>query len=302
MPITTQTYRPTLNAGQVYLRLAGSDAPLKAIGNVSALDLEITEEEKTLTDYTQPGGGPWASVSRITGVNAKMILHDLDPDNLARAVYGTTSAVTAARVVGEAHTAHPGGLIRLAHPGPSEVVLRCGAGAWGSEAAIAPGTYVEADGALFAAIAAGTTGSTAPSWPASLGEMVEDGTVTWTHRGTFAALAGADYEVRPEGVLILNGAIPVGCPLVIDYSHGGYDAVEALTGGSAVYALSFGGLNEANSNSPVVLDLFRLKIGAATNLSMLGAEFAALEVSGKVLLDPTKTGVGKSKYFRVQMV
>ncbi|GAB0149569.1 MULTISPECIES: hypothetical protein [unclassified Marichromatium] len=36
--------------------------------------------------------------------------------------------------------------------------------------------------------------------------------------------------------------------------------------------------------------------------SMLGAEFAALEVIGKVLLDPTKTGAGRSRYFRVQMV
>ncbi|MBK1710578.1 hypothetical protein [Marichromatium gracile] len=302
MSTTTQSYRPTLNAGQVYLRPAGSDAPLKAIGNVSALDLEISEEEKTLTDYTQPGGGQWASVSRITAVSAKMTLHDLDPDNLARAVYGTTNAVTGASVSGEAHRAHPGGLIRLAHPGPSAVVLRSAAAPWSGETAIALGAYVEAGGALFAATTAGTTGVGEPSWPGGEGETVSDGSVTWTHRGAFAAVAGTDYEVRPEGVLILDGAIPAGCPLLIDYSHDGYDAVEALTGGGAVYELSFGGLNEANSNSPVVLDIFRLKIGAATNLSMLGAEFAALEVIGKVLLDPTKTGAGRSRYFRVQMV
>ncbi|MBK1709803.1 hypothetical protein [Marichromatium gracile] len=247
MPITTQAYRPTLNAGQVYLRLAGSDAPLKAIGNVSALDLEISEDEKTLTDYTQPGGGQWASVSRITGINAKMTLHDLDPDNLARAVYGTTNAVTGASVTGEAHTAHPGGLIRLAHPGPAEV------------------------------------------------------TVTSDPAGT-TYVAGADYEVRPEGILILDGAIADGTAILVDYTHAGYNAIEALAGGSAVYELSFGGLNEANSNSPVVLDIFRLKIGAATNLSMLGDDFAALEVTGKVLLDPTKTGAGVSKYFKMQMV
>jgi hypothetical protein len=77
--------------------------------------------------------------------------------------------------------------------------------------------------------------------------------------------------------------------------------VQALTTGSKTYEMTFGGLNEANSNSPVVLNIYRLQIGAAANLSLIGDDFTALEVKGKVLMDSSKTGTGTSRYFRVQM-
>lgn len=242
-----QTYRPTLNAGQVYMREAGAAAPLIAIGNVSALTLEITEDEKTLQDFTRPGGGQWAAVSRVTGVNAAMTLHDLDPVNLSRAVYGGTSAVTGGAVTNEAAIASQGGLIRLAHPKPTSV-------------------SVTSD-------PAGTT-----------------------------YVADTDYEVRPEGILILEGGIADETGILINYTYGAYDVVQALTEGAKVFELSFGGLNEANSNSPVVLDIFRLQVSATSNLGLIGDDFAALELKGKVLLDSTKTGVGVSRYFKVAMV
>lgn len=242
-----QTYRPTLNAGQVYMRVAGSAAPLRAIGNVSSLTLEINEDEKTLQDFTRPGGGQWAAVSRVTGVNASMTLHDLDPINLARSIYGGTSAVTGATVTNEAHTAYQGGLIRLAHPDPTAV------------------------------------------------------TVTSDPAGT-TYVAGTDYEVRPEGIMILEAGIDDADPILVNYTYAGYDVVQALTSGSNAYEITFGGLNEANSNSPVVLDLFRVQISAAANLSLIGDDFASLEVTGKVLLDATKTGTGVSRYFKVSMV
>lgn len=242
-----QTYRPTLNAGQVYMREAGAEAALIAVGNVSVLALEITEDEKTLQDFTRPGGGQWAAVSRVTGVNASMTLHDLDPVNLARAVYGGTSAVTGSTVTNEAHTAYQGGLIRLAHPNPTAV------------------------------------------------------TVTSSPVGT-TYVANTDYEVRPEGIMILEGGIADATDILINYTYGAYDVVQALTEGSKTFEFSFGGLNEANSNSPVILDIFRLQVSAAANLSLIGDDFAALEVTGKVLLDSTKTGTGVSRYFKVQMV
>jgi hypothetical protein len=246
MAVKTQTYRPTLNAGQVYLRVAGSAAPLKAIGNVSVLSLEIAEDEKTLADYTQPGGGQWAAVSRVTGVNASMTLHDLDPANLARAVYGDASEKISGAVTAAEHVGYRGGLIRLAHPSPAAV------------------------------------------------------TVTSSPAGT-TFVAGTDYEVRREGILILDGAIDDADPLLIDYTYGAYAVVEALTSGAVTYELSFGGLNEADNNSPVVLDIYRLKVSAAKALGFIADDFASLEVTGKVLMDPTKTGSGISKYFRVQL-
>lgn len=299
--MSVQTYRPTMNAGQVYLRPESSAAALKAIGNVSVLELEITEDEKTLSDSTQPGGGQWAAISRVTGVNAKMTLHDLDPVNLARAIYGSTSDTAAATIAAEKATAYQGGLIRLVHPDPTSVTVSDDCAAHAVSHAYVLGDWILVSTHVYECTTAGTSAGTAPTWKTD-GTATTDGTVVWADRGVFAAVADTDYEVRAEGIMILEAGIPDGCPVEIAYTHGAYSAVEALTSGSVIYELSFGGLNEANSNSPVVVDIYRLKISAAKALSFIGSDFAALEVTGKVLMDSTKTGSGISKYFRVQMV
>lgn len=303
MSVKTQTYRPTLNAGQVYLKNTAIDGPKIAIGNVSALSLEISEDEKSLTDYTQPGGGQWAALSRVSGINASMTLHDLDPLNLARAIYGDTSAVAAGTATPETHTAYQGGLLRLARPAPTNVVVTFTAPTWTAEKAYLLGDTITDGTAIQECTTAGTSGGTAPTWSTTLGGTTADGAgaLVWTHRGAATAIADSDYEVRPEGILILDGRIGDGSSVTVTYSYAAYSAVEALTAGSGIFELTFGGLNEANSNSPVILDIWRLQISAASNLPFLSDDFASLEVTGKVLMDPTKTGAGISKYFRVQM-
>lgn len=298
--MTTQTYRPTLNAGQVYMRVAGSAAPMIAVGNVSKLELAIEEDEKTLQDYTRPGGGQWAAVSRVTGVTASMTLHDLDPVNLARAVYGSTDAVVGATATAEPHTAYRGGLVRLAHPAPASVTVAHGAGMHAVSTAVAVGAWIMEGTHLYRCTTAGTTAGTKPTFKVD-GTATTDGTVTWADMGVPSYVADTDYEVRPEGILILSAGIPEGSPIKVTYTYAGYDVVEALTSGSAVYELSFGGLNEAHSNSPVVLDIWRLQLSAASALAFVSDDFGSLEVTGKVLLDPAKTGAGTSKYFRVQL-
>lgn len=300
MAVKTQTYRPTLAAGQVYLRVAGSAAPLQPIGNVSMLQLAIEEEEKTLADHTRTGGGQWAAVSRVTGVTAKMTLHDLDATNLARALYGASSDVVSGTVAAEARTAYKGGLTRLTHPSPTSVAVTCGAPAWAATTAKAVGAFLLEGTHAYKATVAGTTAASKPTFKTD-GTNTTDGSVTWADLGVFAAVANTDYEVRKEGVFVLDGGIPDGCPINVAYSYGAYSAVQALTDGSLIYELSFGGLNEADNNSPVVLDIFRLKISAASAVDFIGDDFAQLEVNGKVLLDSTKSGAGISRYFKVQL-
>lgn len=300
MAVTVQTYKPTLNSGQVYLRVAGSSAPLKAIGNVSALELSISEDEKTLTDHTAPGGGQWAALSRVTGVDAKMTLHDLDPVNLSRAIYGSSTDIVAGTISNEAVTAYQGGLCRLAKPAPTSVTITQGAATPATSHAYAVGDWVYQGTHLYRCKTAGTSASSAPTWKTD-GTDTTDGTVVWADRGVFAAVADTDFQVKPEGILILGGSIPDGAPIKVSYSYAAYSAVEALTAGGQIYELSFGGLNEANSNSPVILDIYRLRISAASALGFISDDFASLEVTGKVLMDSTKTGTGVSKYFRVQM-
>ena len=97
--------------GRVFVRIRGAAAPRLHIGNVSALDLAVSEDVKKQEDYTTQGGGNVAEVRRITGVELAMTLLDLDKTNLARAFYGTATTVSSGSVVDESHTAYVGGFI-----------------------------------------------------------------------------------------------------------------------------------------------------------------------------------------------
>jgi len=102
-----------LGSGKVYMREYGADAGLKFIGNVSALNFAVTEETKELRDHTQPGGGTYNEVRRIQSIEMSLTGHDFSPDNLARVLYGSTTAVTGATVSNEAAVAYKDSLVPL---------------------------------------------------------------------------------------------------------------------------------------------------------------------------------------------
>lgn len=77
--------------------------------------------------------------------------------------------------------------------------------------------------------------------------------------------------------------------------------VQALTTGAKTFKMVFTGLNEANSSQEVIVTAHRVKIGAAQGLSLIGDEFAAMEVTGEVLIDTGITGAGLSQFFTVEM-
>ena len=112
------------------------------------------------------------------------------------------------------------------------------------------------------------------------------------------------YEIRPEGIWLLEDAAGVaeGDPLEIDYTHPEMVTLEALTGALPEIELTFGGLNEADSGNPVVIDVWRVAQGVTDALSLIQSQMSALSVKGEVMRDPTKTGVGISPFYRVQMV
>lgn len=243
---TIRTFRPMLNSGQVYARLAGTAAALAEIGGVSELKLVINEEIKKQGDYAHTGGGTRAQVNRIKEVMMEAKLQDLNMVNLARSVFGTASQVVAGTVVAEAVVGYKGGLIRLANPTPTSVVVK--------KAAVT------------------------------------------------IAMAG-NYEVRPEGIFVLDDAVAIvdGDALTVDYAHGGYDVVQALTTSAPTLELTFGGLNEADDGKAVVVEVFKVKMGATSGLNLITTDFAELDVKGEVLADPAKSGAGISRFFKTSM-
>ena len=74
------------------------------VGNVSALNLAITEDKVSQTDYTGPGGGNCATVSRIDAVEMTLTMTSYDPENLALAVFGSAANEAAGTVTDEAQT------------------------------------------------------------------------------------------------------------------------------------------------------------------------------------------------------
>lgn len=115
--------------------------------------------------------------------------------------------------------------------------------------------------------------------------------------------APGNWEVRPEGVYLLPEAAGIADAdkLWVSYTYGAYASIEALTTKSIELALTFGGLNEADSGKPTVVDIYRCSQGVTKTLAMLGKSFGALDVEGSVLMDPTKTGAGISRYYKTSL-
>lgn len=100
-----------IGSGRILGRKRGTNTPFREFGNCSALSMGVEQETKKLRDFRAAGGGTYAQVDRITGVTLSVTAHDLSPDNIALALYGTTDAVVGAAVADEQHAAFKGGYI-----------------------------------------------------------------------------------------------------------------------------------------------------------------------------------------------
>lgn len=242
-----------LGAGKTYLREWGSAAPFLEIGNASAVNLGVTEQAITLRDHTKPGGGTYNEVKRIESVDLNITMHDLSPQNLARAFLGSTSSHAGATITAEEVVAYKGGFMALEH------------------------------------VPASITSVAGPSGSPSYSE-------------------GTDYEFRDGGIYIPEGstiADPVAgaANLEVTYETEDQDTVQAITASAKDYEVVFVGLNEARSGKPARVTVHRVKFGPAQALALVSAdEHAALEVTGKVQADTSKTGTGISQYFAATLV
>ena len=105
-----------LGSGKIYMRVKDSTDPLLFIGNTSALNIAITENTIRISDYTKPGGGTYNSVSRIESSTLNTSMREYSADNLARALYGSTSQAAGATATAEPHTAYIGSFIPTQYP------------------------------------------------------------------------------------------------------------------------------------------------------------------------------------------
>lgn len=102
---------------------------------------------------------------------------------------------------------------------------------------------------------------------------------------------GTDYSVDLNfgRVTILNitGLVP---PFAAAYSYAARNSVGILKTGQQKYALKFRGLNLAEGNAPVIIDIYKLSMGIVQQLDMIttGNDVAGMQVTGAALIDTSK--------------
>lgn len=120
---------------------------------------------------------------------------------------------------------------------------------------------------------------------------------------TLTDILASNYEVRPEGIYLLESATGFadGDTVRVAYSYGVQAAIQALTTSTPELELSFGGLNEGDNGRPMVVDIFRCSQSIAQNLALIGQQHGTLDVGGTIMVDPTKSGSGISRFYKVGM-
>jgi hypothetical protein len=301
-----------IGVGKVHLRVAGSSAALAPVGNCSALNFSIEEDTKELKDFTQGGGGTYNEVRRVSGVTCSMSVHDLSPDNLAKAVFGDSNAIAAGTVTDEnVGASYAGGISVTDYPiDTAETVTvehaQTAASARANSTAYVVGDYYTpavANGYVYKCTVSGTSAGSPPTFGTTVGGTTTDGTATFRNVGKQTLVVTTDYEVSAGGITLTDApALYNGESLLVTYTKDAGNAVEALLNSAQEYELFFDGLNEARSGKATTIHAFRVKLGAAQDISLIGEDYAVLELEGKVLKDTTKNGTSVSQYFKAQII
>lgn len=309
----------------------GKPKGLTAIGNCSASAINI---ETSVLEHKESQSGQRATDLRVTTetkCNITMTLENFASDVLALALRGDSTRVLASSVVAEAVTLYNGKVLKLANAQASAVAVRRGATtltAYTNDTTIydyktnlPAGSLQMNDGSIIG-LAGLTTGGTAPtaiSVGASTSVTVANTAVVGDFV-SFTGFAGADAAlINSKTLKILTASatvitvdlntvgktITIGVPLsafdgvalVVDYAWALQYRVDALTQGSAERFLRFEGLNTADGNNPVVVEVFKFLADPAQEVNLIGDDnIAQFVLQGSVLSDSLQaTG---SKFFK----
>lgn len=114
-------------------------------------------------------------------------------------------------------------------------------------------------------------------------------------------IAAANYQLKEGGNVWINEDAPDllnGALLWLSYASGDQVVMEGLTAATPELYLHFVGLNELDSGKAYKMNFWRTSQSVAKTLQMVGKGFTTLDVECELIMDPTKDGVGESKYMQ----
>ncbi len=113
-----------IGKGSFYARVKGAAEGMLPLGNISAASVKVAEDKKELLDYQSAGGGQANALRRIQTVELGLTLRDFSGDNIAKALFGSASVVTAGTGVTETVTGYEEALVPLGKTGITNLVVK----------------------------------------------------------------------------------------------------------------------------------------------------------------------------------
>jgi hypothetical protein len=314
---------------------SGNPAGLRPIGNVSELKLSIAT---SVIEHKESKTGNRAIDLRLTTetkASLSVRIEHFDSRSLALAMRGDFATMSAASIVAEANKGYWGAVTPLTYMNVSAVSVKRGATvltAYTNDATpydykvnASGGSYMLNDGSTTPQTANATAGGVVPT-AVTVGtttSITVANTAVVGDRVALSGFAGADAAVlnakahvvvtaSPTAITVATNTtgktITVGTPLAVfdggaltvDYSYATQNVVQGMTQGSQERWIRFEGLNTADGNNPVVVDIFRFLTDPLKELSFIGDTINNFELQGNMLADNGRsTG---SKFFRQMMV
>lgn len=312
---------------------SGKPKGLVPVGNVSALKIALAT---TVLEHKDSHTGQRAVDLRLTTENKaslSMTLENFNPANLARALRADITAVLAGAATVEAHKAYPGGITPLDNIGASSVVLTQNSVVltqytndstpYDYKVNLEAGSVLFNDGAVVAQAKLGTVISAISVGASTVYTLPNSAAVgdTFIPRGVTGADAAfvngvAQIVTAADATSITTGLATTaktlttaattlgtwsgGMAFTAAYNYVAQNRINAMTQGADEAYLRFEGLNTADGNEAVVVEVFKFSTDPLKELSLIGDGIGQFVLEGSVLSDSLQaTG---SKFFKQTML
>lgn len=257
-------------SGQGVVMIATRDASgnpmgFRPLGNCPAVAIK---NATTVLEHKESTTGQRGTDKRLTTevkVGIELTLENYNSQNLALVTRGTKTAVTGATATAEPVTAYPGLVSSLLHMKVSAVTVEQG---------VTP----------LVAFVNETT-----AWDYKLN--ADAGSIM------FNTATGLDGSGAPPNITYTLG---VADDITVDYTYATQVEVDAFNTGTPELYMRFEGLNTAEEDSPVVVEVFKFSVDPTQDFSMIGDQIQSFVLQGSVLKDSLR-GSG-SQYYKVTKI